>query len=161
MDDDALTLREVVENDLPRFFEFECDPEAIHMAAFTSDDPTNHDAFLAHWTRILAAPSVRARSIVQGDEVLGSVMSYEEEGEPEVTFWIGREFWGQGVATQALTLFLESVDERRPMRARAAKDNAGSIRVLEKCGFKVTGEARGFANARGAEIDELEFALAE
>ena len=45
------------------------------------------------------------------------------------------------------------------MRARAAADNAASARVLAKCGFRVVGEARGFANARGEEIDELEFEL--
>ena len=156
----GLALREVAEADLSVIFEYECDPEAVRMAAFTSEDPTDHTAFLAHWNAILAAPSVIARSIVRGEDVLGSVLSYEEEGAPEVTFWIGREYWGQGVATEALSLFLADVDRRRPMRARAAKDNAASLRVLEKCGFKVIDETRGFANARGKEIDELELQLA-
>lgn len=157
---DGLTLREVTEADLDAIFEFECDPEALQMAAFTSDNPTDREAFRAHWNRILAAPSVIARSIVQGERILGTVLSYEEEGMPEVTYWIGREYWGKGIATEALTVFLETVDARRPMRARAAKDNLSSLRVLEKCGFIVTGEARGFANARGKEIDELELELA-
>ena len=39
--------------------------------------------------------------------------------------------------------------------ARAALDNNGSIRVLEKCGFAVVDTGRGFANARGVEIDEV------
>lgn len=155
-----LGLREVLESDLPMIFEYECDPEAVQMAAFTAENPSDQDAFMAHWKHILVAPTVSARSIVRGEEVLGSVLSYEESGNPEVTFWIGRQYWGQGIATEALTLFLGTVDTRRPMRARAAKDNAGSLRVLEKCGFRVTGEARGFANARGAEIDELELELA-
>jgi RimJ/RimL family protein N-acetyltransferase len=158
---DALKLREVAESDLAVFFQNECDPEAVYMAAFTPQDPTDHDAFLAHWKRILEAPSVIARSIVQGGEVLGSVLSYEESGRPEVTYWIGRQYWGKGVATEALSLFLETVDTRRPMRARAARDNVASIRVLEKCGFEVIEEARGFANARKAEISELVLELAD
>ncbi len=158
---DGLTLREVIESDLAVLYEYECEPEAIQMAAFTSEDPTNHDAFTAHWKMILAAPTIIARSIVQGDAILGSIMSYEESGCPEVTYWIGRKHWGRGVATEALTLFLQSVDTRRPMRARAAKDNIASIRVLEKCGFQVIQETRGFANARGTEIEELELELAE
>jgi RimJ/RimL family protein N-acetyltransferase len=49
----------------------------------------------------------------------------------------------------------------RPLYARAAADNAGSVRVLEKCGFVLTGHERGFANARGEEIDEVVLTLAE
>jgi RimJ/RimL family protein N-acetyltransferase len=153
--DDELLLRDVADSDLAVFFEHQSDSKAVHMAAFTRKNPADQDAFLAHWTEILSAPSVRARSIVQSGEVLGSVLSYEESGKPEVTYWIGRQYWGKGVATKALSLFLANVDTRRPMRARAAKDNVASIRVLEKCGFKVIEEAKGFANAREAEIDEL------
>jgi RimJ/RimL family protein N-acetyltransferase len=92
-------------------------------------------------------------------EVVGSVSSYVESDRPEVCFWIGRSYWGRGVATEALRSFLAEVDTRRPMRARAAKDNVASARVLAKCGFRVVGESRGYANARGEEIDELEFEL--
>lgn len=157
---DALTLRDVAESDLAVFFEHDCDPEAARMAAFTPKDPTDHDAFTAHWAEILAAPSTINRSIVRGRAVLGRVGSYEEGGKREVTYWIGKQYWGQGVATAALKMFLATVDPHRPMRARAAKDNVASIRVLEKCGFEVIEEARGFANARGAEIDELVLELA-
>jgi RimJ/RimL family protein N-acetyltransferase len=157
----AISLREIVESDLAVFFENECDPDAVHMAAFTRENPADHEAFMAHWTKILSSPSVIARSIVRDGEVLGSVLSYEESGQPEVTYWIGRQHWGQGVATESLRSFLATVDTRRPMRARAAKDNVASIRVLEKCGFKVVAEARGFASSRGAEIDELVLELEE
>ena len=156
----SLVLRGVEESDLAVLFEFHSDPEAVHMAAFTAEDPADRDAHRAHWTKILAAPTVRARSIVRDGELLGSVLSYEEAGKPEITYWIGRRYWGQGVATGALALFLAEVDTRRPMRARAARDNAASLRVLEKCGFAVVGAARGFANARATEIDEVELELA-
>ena len=86
-------------------------------------------------------------------------MKFEQDGKPEVTYWIGREFWGKGIATKALAEFLGHVPVR-PLYARAAKDNVASIRVLTKCGFCVTGEERGFANAQGAEIQELVLELA-
>ena len=79
-------------------------------------------------------------------------------GEPEVSYWLGREHWGRGVATRALSAFL-AVETSRPLHALAAKDNAGSIRVLEKCGFGIVGEQRGFAEARGEEIAEFRFEL--
>ena len=165
MDDDSdtkvesIVLREAVESDLAMFFEFQSDPVAVHMAAFTHEDSSGRESFLAHWKKILASPSVTGRTIMRGEDVLGSVLSYVESERPEITYWIGRQNWGQGVATEALKLFLQTVDTRRPMRARAAKDNIASLRVLEKCGFEVIEVTRGFANARGTEIDELELEL--
>ena len=150
-----LVLRDVVEEDLPIFFEYQLDPEANQMAAFTAKDPNDQEAFTAHWGRILTAPTVIIRTIAVEGQVVGSVLSYEEEGRPEVSYWIGRAYWGRGIATRALTSFLAEVNTERPINARVAKDNVGSIRVLEKCGFGVTGETTGFANARGEEIEEL------
>ena len=152
-------LRDVIDADLAVFFEYESDTDAVHMAAFTRMDPADREAFRSHWEKILASPAVIIRTILRGGEVVGSVLSYEDSGRPEVSYWLGARYWGQGIATGALRLFLAEVDTRRPMRARVAKDNAGSIRVLEKCGFRVVGQARGFANARGAEIEELIFEL--
>lgn len=37
---------------------------------------------------------------------------------------------------------------------RDVQDNIGSICVLQKCGFTITGEDKGFANGRNAEIEE-------
>lgn len=153
--DHAISLRDVRDADLPIFFEHQLDPEAQAMAAFTAKDPSDRAAFMAHWRRILADPTVINRTIIVDDQVAGSVASYLDDGHPEVTYWLGRGFWGRGVATRALAEFLASVNQTRPIYARAAKDNLGSLRVLEKCGFRVIGEDCGFANARGAEIDEL------
>lgn len=154
-----LMLREVADEDLPIFFEHQRDPEAVHMAAFTAKDPADRSTFLAHWQRIRNAATVIARTIIADGEVAGSVMSYEEDGRGEVTYWLGKEFWGRGLATRALAKFLAEVNPSRPLSARAAKDNVGSLRVLQKCGFLVIGEEKGFANARGEEIEELLFEL--
>jgi RimJ/RimL family protein N-acetyltransferase len=150
-----LFLRDVVDDDLPVFFEFQLDPDANHMAAFIARDPTDREAFTTHWKKIMVAPTSIIRTIVCDGQVVGSVSSYVESGRSEVTYWIGRAHWGKGIATRALTVFLAQVDATRPIYARVAKDNLGSRRVLEKCGFRVIGEMKGFANARGEEIEEL------
>jgi RimJ/RimL family protein N-acetyltransferase len=150
-----LFLRGVVDDDLPLFFDFQLDRDANYMAAFTARDPTDREAFTAHWNEIMAEPTNMIRTIVCDGQVVGSVSSYEESGRPEVTYWIGRAYWGKGIATRALTAFLAQVNATRPIYARVAKDNLGSRRVLEKCGFRVIGEMTGFANARGEEIEEL------
>lgn len=158
----ALLLRNVVNNDLPIFFEHQLDEEANYMAAFTAKDPPNREAFMAHWHRILADKTNIIQTILFHGQVAGSISSYEEEGKPEVTYWLGKEYWGKGIATSALTeFFLTHHNKTRPIYARVAKDNLGSRRVLEKCGFAIIGESREFANARGQEIEEFLLELVE
>ena len=152
---DKLVLRNVVNDDLPLFFEYQLDPEANHMAAFTAKDPTNQEAFMAHWHSILAEETNIIQTILCNGQVAGSVSSYLDEGKPEVTYWLGKEYWGNGIATWALREFLANHNPTRPIYARVAKDNLGSRLVLEKCGFTIIGESRGFANARGQEIEEF------
>jgi RimJ/RimL family protein N-acetyltransferase len=150
-----LLLRDVLNDDLPIFFKYQLDPEANYMAAFTAKDPTDQEAFMTHWRKILADEMVIIKTILFNGQVAGSVLSYEDEGKPEVSYWLGKEHWGQGIATWALQEFLAHHNKIRPIYARVAKDNLGSRRVLEKCRFTIIGESKGFANARGQEIDEL------
>ena len=155
-------LRDVAEADLPIFFEHQRDPAANYMAAFTARDPTNRDAFTAHWKRILNDDTVIVKTIEFQGDVVGSVAKFvdEEFGKPEITYWIGKEYWGMGLATKALSEFLRDI-RVRPIYGRAAKDNVASIRVMEKCGFVISGYANGFANARGKEIEEVILELSE
>lgn len=155
-----IELRDVVEADLSIFFENQLDPEANYMAAFTAKDPADRDAFIAHWRRILNDDGITNKTILFQGEVVGSIASFEQEGELEVTYWLGKAYWGKGLATRALGKLLELV-ERRPLHARVAKDNIGSLRVLQKCGFIIVGEDKGFANARGTEVEEYLLQLSE
>ncbi|WP_329247193.1 GNAT family N-acetyltransferase [Streptomyces sp. NBC_01478] len=149
-----VALRPVHDSDLPVFYRQTNDPESLRMAAFTAKDPADRDAFDAHWKRIRALSGVLNRTILADGDVVGSAAVYGEPDEREVTYWIDRAYWGKGIATAALRDLLAEVPER-PLHARVAADNAASRRVLQKCGFVVTGHDRGFANARGEEIDEL------
>jgi RimJ/RimL family protein N-acetyltransferase len=148
------TLREVRDEDLPLLFEQWADPVAVHMAAFTAPDHMDRDAFERRWSRLRADETVLNRAIVVDDDVAGTIGSWGESGERELTYWIGRAYWGKGVATDALNAFL-AVDRSRPLHARVASDNVASRRVLEKCGFRVIATERSFAEARSAEIEEL------
>ncbi|MFD7440196.1 GNAT family N-acetyltransferase [Streptomyces sp. NPDC059909] len=147
-----VTLRKVEAPDLDLFFTHFQDPEAKRMAAFGPAGPVDRARFDAHWARILTNEVVR--TVLADSEVVGSACVYGEPGDLQVTYWIDRAHWGRGVATEALRALLALVPER-PLYARVAADNAGSLRVLAKCGFTVTGHDRGFAHARGEETDEL------
>jgi RimJ/RimL family protein N-acetyltransferase len=153
-----VALREVHDSDLPVFFRQLNDPVALRMAAFTPEDPADRAGFDAHWTRLRTSSDVDVRTVLVDGDVVGSAAVYGEPGEREVTYWIDRPHWGRGIATAALRLLLEEIPER-PLYARAAADNAGSRRVLEKCGFAQTARARGFANARSEEIEEVVLVL--
>ncbi|MGW2422423.1 GNAT family N-acetyltransferase [Streptomyces sp. NPDC001709] len=152
-----IALRAVRDSDLPVFFRQMSDPEALLMAAFGPEDPADRDAFDAQWKRIRASSAVPRTVLVDG-RVAGSTAVYGEPGEREVTYWIDRAYWGRGVATAALRALLAEVPER-PLYARAAADNTASLRVLEKCGFRERARARGYANGRGREIDEVVLVL--
>ncbi|GAA2759665.1 GNAT family N-acetyltransferase [Actinopolymorpha rutila] len=151
-------LRTVEDADLPFFFAHLQDPEAIQMAAFTPADPSDRDGFEARWQRIRTHPTGTVRTVLADGQVAGHVASFDYAGNTEVTYWLGREHWGRGVATRALREFLAEVTIR-PLHARAVQDNAASLQVLERCGFRVCGQDRGFANGRAAEVAEYVLVL--
>jgi RimJ/RimL family protein N-acetyltransferase len=148
-----IRIRDVIESDLPIFFEHQCDAASARMAAFGTKDP-NENELAARWKRSLTDTSTTQKAIVEGGNVIGFVASFMREGQVEVTYWIARSHWGRGVATAALSQLLQCVTTR-PIYASAAKDNVASLRVLEKCGFTIRGSGRAFASARGEEIDEV------
>ena len=118
---DSVRLRDVRLRDLATFFEQQLDETAIQMAAFTAKDPADRDAFMAHWTRILSDDNITKKTILLEGKVAGHISCFERLGDPEITYWIGKPYWGRG---------------------------------LEKCGFCICGEDRGFSNARGREVEE-------
>jgi RimJ/RimL family protein N-acetyltransferase len=133
-------LRNVETNDLPLFFEHQRDPIAVAMVAFHSRDRA---AFDQHWAKLLADDSLLKKTIVvvsavsAEEQVAGNIGSWTADGKREVGYWIDRAFWGRGVATAALAAFL-CLEPTRPLHAGVAKHNVASIRVLQKCGFKIS-----------------------
>jgi RimJ/RimL family protein N-acetyltransferase len=149
----VIALRPVADADLDALFEQMRDPESVRMAAFTPADPDDRAAFDAHVARVLSTPGITHRSITCDGRLVGSIAAFVIEGQTEVTYWIDRAAWGRGVASRALELLLEEVPAR-PVYARAASDNAASLRVLEKSGFQVIGTENSFAPGRKASVEE-------
>lgn len=149
----VIALRLITDADLDALFDQERDPEAVRMAAFTRDDPDDRSAFDAHMARVRSAPGITMRAVTCDGQLVGSCAAFPVEGDTEVTYWIDRAAWGRGIASRALELLLDLVPVR-PLHARAASGNAGSLRVLQKAGFKVIGTEVSFASARNAAIEE-------
>ena len=150
----GFVLREVEDRDIGILFEHASDRDAIRMAAFTSPAADERTTFEERWARLRSDVSTTNRVVEIGGRVVGHIASFDLEGRREITYWIGREDWGRGIATRALQEFLR-LEATRPLYAQAASDNAASIRVLTKCGFLVVGSGRGFAYGRGEETDEV------
>lgn len=128
-------LRDVVEDDLEVFFEQQRDPESVEMAAFPSRE---RDPFFEHWDRVRRDDTNVYKTIVSEGEVAGNVLSFVRDGRRFVGYWLGREFWGRGLATQALGELVDELTDR-PLYAEVSTNNVASIRVLEKCGFTRVG----------------------
>ncbi|MBV6429654.1 MAG: hypothetical protein KIPDCIKN_04219 [Haliscomenobacter sp.] len=153
-----IKLRPTEISDLDTLFQFQLDKEGAYLAAFMPKDPTDKTAYINKYTKLLNDPTVNNQTIILDKRIVGSIAKFMVEGDTEITYWIDRKFWGQGIATKALKYFLD-LETSRPIFGRVAFDNFGSQKVLKKCGFVKIGSDKGFANARQTEIEELIYKL--
>lgn len=151
-------LKETSPKDFDTLFSFQLDKEANILAGFTSKNPADKNAFITKWNKLLSDKNINLKTITLNDEIVGSIAKFEMNGNSEITYWIGKKFWGKGIATNALKKFLQ-IEKSRPLFGRVAFDNFGSQKVLKKCGFIQIGTEKGFANARNKEIEEIIFQL--
>lgn len=148
-------LRRVEAADLPVMYAHQCDAESAAMAKVL---PRDREAFEAHWARVLSDDRVVARAILFDGEVVGTVSRFDRDGRAWVGYWIDRAHWGRGIATRALAMLLVEVGER-PLHAQAARENVGSIRVLERCGFRLVGYEMSPGDERFVACEEGLFVL--
>ncbi|MBK9221791.1 MAG: GNAT family N-acetyltransferase [Saprospiraceae bacterium] len=153
-----IILRPTGIEDLDTLFQFQLDIKGRYLAAFMPKDPTDKTTYIKKHTKLLDDPTVNNQTILLDNIIVGSIAKFVMEGDTEITYWIDRKFWGQGIATKALNEFL-AIESIRPIIGRVAFDNFGSQKVLEKCGFNKVGSDIGFANARQMEIEEFIYKL--
>lgn len=146
----GVSLRDVIESDLPVFYQHQADPDAARLAAFPARDKA---AFDAHWAKALADKTAVIKTIVWDGNVAGNIVSWEQSGDRKIGYWIGKNYWGKGIASAALSQFLKH-DSVRPLKAHVGKLNVASIRVLQKGGFIIT-SADKFHDSKGCEGEEF------
>jgi RimJ/RimL family protein N-acetyltransferase len=134
--ENLVSLRDVIDDDLPIFFEQQDDPIANEMAGFPA---RAREPFMAHWAKNRANPQALHKTILYNGQVAGNIISFDLEGQREVGYWLGREYWGKGIASRALAEFL-SYETTRPLYGVTVKHNIGSQQVLKKCGFEFSEE---------------------
>jgi RimJ/RimL family protein N-acetyltransferase len=136
---DEVRLRDVEEPDLEVFFEQEQDPEATRRSQFP---PRDRERFMTHWaTKVLGDPTVLVQTVTVNGDPAGNVVSWWVKDRRFLGYWFGRQYWGRGIGTRAVTLFLQ-LDKTRPLYADPYAGNTGSVRLLERCGFERAGTVR-------------------
>lgn len=153
-----IDLRAIDDDDLDAVFEMMRDRDSIAAAAFTAEDPDDRAAFDVWIARQRTDPDVAYFVVTEQGGFAGTIAAFTIEGDREVSYWIARHAWGRGVATEALRL-LVSREPERPLFARAAAHNAGSIAVLEKNGFTELSRDVDFAPGLGRDTEEIVFTL--
>jgi RimJ/RimL family protein N-acetyltransferase len=149
----VIALRPVEDSDVDALFDQIRDPESAWMAAFSAEHPDDKTAFHTHMTKERNSPDITLRAVTCNGQLVGSIASFVFQGDTEITYWIDRAAWGRGIASRALTLFLDLVPTR-PLHAHVASDNTGSLRVLQKAGFKIIGTETSFSHVRNGQIEE-------
>lgn len=151
-----IELRDLLESDLPIFYRHQLDPDAVKMVPFIS---RSKDAFMTHWHKIIRDNAISGKTVLYDGQVAGNILCFLQGDELDIGYWYGREFWGKGIASKALAQFLQVVPQR-PLHAYVSKQNPGSLRVLQKCGFVITGEETSFSEEMNQEIQEFILTLA-
>ena len=155
----TIRIRRTEPADLPALFELQCDPESNNMAG---TKPRTREVFFAVWEGHFANPSINSRVILidteRGPEVAGGVSCFLADGHHCIGYWIARAHWGKGIASRALAMFLVE-ETRRPLHATAARANAPSRRILEKCGFRLVGFRMGEETERFSACEIADYVL--
>jgi len=91
-------------------------------------------------------------SIFRNNSLIGGVgLSLEEDNDLDLGFWIGRDHWGKGYATEAamgLIKYTQKEFNFKQIKACYIKGNTGSSNVLRKLGFEEIGECKEYFLSR-------------
>ena len=71
------------------------------------------------------------------------------ENDAEVGYWIAKPYWNQGLCTEALRAMIDRCFNKQGFQTLWSDffvDNSASGRVMEKCGFRDTGEINGLSH---------------
>ena len=154
----SLQLREVLPGDIALFYEHHLELRPLPLDADDADREASRARFMERWDQLLSEEGAFVQTITWDGVPVGYVARFTQKDRPAISYWLGRDYWGKGIATQAVRNFLGRVDER-PLFARVAYDNLASIQVLRKTGFEIVGHDRCYSDLHGEEIDEIVLAL--
>ncbi|WP_269584057.1 GNAT family N-acetyltransferase [Roseibium sp. Sym1] len=160
---ERLVLRAPRPEDLDNCVELLADYEVVKMLS-RIPYPYDHEAGRSY----LSLSVERWRNIEEADELgfhidhdgqmIGAIGFKTLRETPKIGYWLGRPYWGRGFMSEAVAaavawLFRHTGHER--LAGEAMTENAGSLKVLEKLGFRRVGEVGCTSVSRGATVPAL------
>jgi len=153
----VIALRELLMRDAKLLVEYLNDRE---VQEFMEEFP--YPFRVSHAIEMIKRSRDGKREVVRGivkDDILVGIIGLLEifRGKGKLFYLVGKEYRGQGIATEAVKIFLEEIRGRIDLvYAFVAQENTASARVLEKNGFKKAGVVRRFIrNSFGEKLDAV------
>lgn len=141
----GLRLRAWARSDADRFLELLGDPDLWRFMPEARPEPFDRTVAEALIEVSNASNHHKVRAIEMQGRIVGQVrLKFDDTGQAEdtaeVSYWLGRSYWGQGIGTEAMRSFSAMVFRDHPdlrrLFARVHCDNAASLRLLAKVGFE-------------------------
>ena len=155
-----ITICLITEDDIKALYPLGNNKEVSWMSGGGLTYPLTYEEFRTKKTIALSKKVGEMQSYVirYNDIAVGSIGYFiREENTPlEIGYWIGKSYWGKGIATKALTLAIEAMradDITGTVVATALVDNASSRHILIKCGFREIRLEKFMSLARGIEVE--------
>jgi Acetyltransferases, including N-acetylases of ribosomal proteins len=117
------------------------------------------------WLQIQVSPSVAdwSAAITMGDDVHIGTLSLElRAGAWRLGYWLNRYYWGRGIMTEATGALLDRFFRRMPdvaIESGAFADNAASLKIQQKLGFRITGCSEMYSLSRNAIVAHIDTLL--
>jgi RimJ/RimL family protein N-acetyltransferase len=168
LETERLILRSFVENDAPRISELAGDAEISDTTLRIPHPYTSEMA--AEWIGTHETIREKGRALFYAIDLKSSGGLIGSTGididlphsRAEIGYWIGKEFWGRGYATEAAGRLLEYVFAVLKLHRATAHHfarNPGSGRVLEKLGMKREGHLRSHILKSGVWEDIVQYGI--
>ncbi len=139
-----MLLRKFTLDDVDRLAKLLNDEEVSRWTA-TIPFPYSRQDAIDCLNNILTQDLRNPYAVVMHDEIVACVSWWPDDAQNiEVGYWVGRDYWGRGIAARALSLLLAlpELPRNKPIVAKVMSGNEASGRVLLKNGFQFTGECQ-------------------
>lgn len=166
---DRLTLRPLRASDAPAMQQFASDFDVSRMLAQVPHPYPDGEAeaFIAEVVDLDDSLPFRVFAIDDGKFAGTIALAADGEafkgGEARLGYWLGRPFWGRGLATEAVRALLKhyafSILGLGRVTAGVFDDNPASTRVLLKVGFRHEGEEMRWSEARRTNVRHLLYGI--
>ena len=157
-----ITLRAFNNSDIPLLLAYLNDQKVTQYITAAIPQPYCIDD--AKWWVNCASQANTIKAIELDGILVGCISAtkgdFEYSRSAELGYWLGRDYWNQGITTQAVAEFSQSLFKCTDivrLSVSVVSDNKASIRVLEKNAFSQDGLLKKASFKQGQFYDECLF----